>query len=99
MNEDSFMNEIKNDEEHINSEIFNEYFGYQDPSFSVKDLIKANQTKNNEIVIQTIDSINKLENAVNKKEIPGNENPNKIIDIVEKVLEFNKEQKEKSLKY
>ena len=54
----------------------------------VEGLIKANQTKNSKIVNQTIDSINELKNAVNKKEIPGNENPNKITDIVEKILEF-----------
>ena len=54
----------------------------------VEGLIKANQTKNSKIVNQTIDSINELKNAVNKKEIPENENPNKIIDIVEKILEF-----------
>ena len=54
----------------------------------VEGLIKANQTTNSKIVNQTIDSINELKNAVNKKEIPENENPNKIIDIVEKILEF-----------
>ena len=54
----------------------------------VEGLIKANQTKNSKIVNQTIDSINELKNVVNKKEIPENENPNKIIDIVEKILEF-----------
>ena len=54
----------------------------------VEGLIIANQTKNSKIVNQTIDSINELKNAVNKKEIPENENPNKIIDIVEKILEF-----------
>ena len=54
----------------------------------VEGLIKANQTKNSKIVNQTINSINELKNAVNKKEIPENENPNKIIDIVEKILEF-----------
>ena len=72
----------------------------------VEGLIKANQTKNSKIVNQTIDSINELKNAVNKKEIPGNENPNKITDIVEKILEFklknffnNINKKEQNLKY
>ena len=76
-----------------NSEIFNDYFGYKNPSFSAEDLIKAFQTKNNEFLYQTIDSINELRNSVIKKEIPKNENPNKIIDIVEKILEFNNQQK------
>ena len=36
-----------------------------------------------------IDSLN----AINKKRIPENENPNKIVDIVEKILGFNKQHK------
>ena len=36
-----------------------------------------------------------LRNGVNRKEVPHNENPNKIIDIVEKILHFNKQQKHK----
>ena len=30
---------------------------------------------------------------IKKKKIPGNGNPDKLIDIVEKILGFNKEQK------
>ena len=30
---------------------------------------------------------------INIKKIPENENPNKIVDIVEKFLDFNKQQK------
>ena len=74
INEDFFVNEIKNDKK-TDNEIFNEYFGYQNPSFLVKDLIKANQTKNNGIVNQTVDSNNELRNSVIKKRIPKNENP------------------------
>ena len=33
-----------------------------------------------------------------KKEIPGNENPSKTVDIVEKILYFNKQQKVKGIK-
>ena len=68
INGNFFMNEIKDDEKNINSELFNEYFGYQNPSFQVKDLIKANQTN------QTIDSANELRNSIIKKRIPENEN-------------------------
>ena len=42
--------EIRNDKENINSGIFREYFRYQNPSFLAKDLLKANQIKNPEIV-------------------------------------------------
>ena len=55
VNEDSFINEIINNEKSISSEIFNEYFGYQNPSFLAKDFIKTDQSKNKQIVKQTID--------------------------------------------
>ena len=99
INEDSFINEVINDEKDINNKIFNEYFGYQNPSFLAKDLIKTNQSKNKQIVKKTIDSINDLKNSNIRKEIPVNENPNKIIGFVEKILEFNSQQKEQYLKY
>ena len=35
---------------------------------------------------------------VNKKMSPGNENPGKVADIVEKSLEYSKQQKGKGLK-
>ena len=35
---------------------------------------------------------------INRKKILKNENPNKIIDIVEKILKFNKKQKGKGLR-
>ena len=34
-----------------------------------------------------------LRNTINNKKIPENENPNKIVDIVEKIFGFNKQQK------
>ena len=36
-----------------------------------------------------------LRNSINSKEIPENENPKKIVNIVEKILNFNKQQKGK----
>ena len=72
---ENFVNEIRNDEENINSVIFSEYFGYQNPSFLAG--YKNNQMKN-----KTIYSMNQLRNAVIRKEILKNENPNKIIDVV-----------------
>ena len=36
-----------------------------------------------------------LWNTIIKKEIPENENPNKIVDIVEKIIDFDKQQKGK----
>ena len=36
-----------------------------------------------------------LKNSANRKEIPKNENPEKIVDIVENILDFNDQQKSK----
>ena len=38
-----------------------------------------------------------LINVINKKEIPENENPTKVVNIVEKILDFYKQQKGKEL--
>ena len=39
----------------------------------------------------------KFKKDINTKSIPENENPNKIVNIVEKIFKFNKEQKGKEL--
>ena len=39
-----------------------------------------------------------LRNAINKKEICEHKNPNKLVNIVQKILDFNKRQKDKGLK-
>ena len=39
-----------------------------------------------------------LRNAINKKEICEHKNPNKLVHIVQKILDFNKRQKGKGLK-
>ena len=93
VNEDSFVNEIINYEKGISSERFNEYFRCQNPSILAKDSIKTDQSKNKQIVKETIDSINKLESSIINKEIPENENLKNIIDIVENIIEFDNQQK------
>ena len=69
--------------------MFSEYFEYQNPLLLAKDLIKTDQSNSKQIVKQTINSINKLKNYAIKKQILKNENPNKLVNIVEKILEFN----------
>ena len=39
-----------------------------------------------------------LRNAIITKEIPENEDPNNIVDIVQQFLDFNKQQKGKEIK-
>ena len=43
-----------------------------------------------------VDLLNK--ETLSLKKIPENENPKKIIDIVKKILDFNKQQKGKGIK-
>ena len=98
INEDSFINEIKNMKKSINSEIFDEDFWCQNPSFLAKDLIKTDKSKNKRIDKQSIDSINKLKSSIIKKETPKIENQNKMIDVVEKILEYSNQKKGTGLK-
>ena len=77
----------------MNEQIFREYFNYHSPSFLVKDLYEDEQNENDKIVKNLNKSLINLRNSINGKEVPKNENPNKIFDIVEKILGFNKQQK------
>ena len=88
----NFISVIKNDLKNKNSEIFNEYFGYLTP-FLLADLFKVNHVKSNQTVNHSNNSINELKNSIIKIKNPKNENPNKVIDIVEKTLKFNNQQK------
>ena len=74
------------------------YFGillYQNPLLLAKDLLRAKQPKNKQLVNNTNDELIAFKNTIIKKEIPENENQNKIVDIVEKILDFNKQQQGK----
>ena len=89
------FNEWVNEKETgINSEIFQRYFKYQRPSDMMKNLYRINDKyKNNGLVNVIKSGLNDLKNETEnmseeEKEI---EKPNEIIDTVEKILEFNKE--------
>ena len=43
------------------------------------------------------DALIDLRNAANKKEIYENESPDKVVNIIEKILDFNKQQKDKGI--
>ena len=45
------------------------------------------------IVNRANNALTKLRNAVNGKQILKNENPEKVIDIAEEILNFNEQQK------
>ena len=50
----------------------------------IKDLYEKNQINSHRIVKDLNESLVDLRNSVNSKEIPKNENPNKLIDNAEK---------------
>ena len=90
----NFNERINRKETGINSEIFQKHFSFQKPSEMLKSVCKTNDIKKNSKLVNVIksglsDSKNKIENMrEEEKEI---EKPSEIIDIVEKILEFNKQ--------
>ena len=84
-------------ERNINDEIFWNNFKYQNPLFLAKDLIRANEAKNKQLVKNINNGFVNLRKAIVRKEIPENKKPNKMVNTVEKILNFNKQQKGKTL--
>ena len=56
------------------------------------------QAKNEQLVNNINDIMIDLWNAIIKIEVPENENPNKIVDIAQNILDINKQQKGKGIK-
>ena len=63
----------------------------------LRDLYNSSRSINEKIVNRVNNVLIDLSNAVNRTEISENENPDKIVDIVEEILKFNKQQKENGL--
>ena len=81
--------------------MFREYFKYQDPDSILKDLNSTRNTERNNIQVALIrgaltDFNNKI-NSVSENEIRF-EQPHEILNIVEKILEFNRQQSGQGLK-
>ena len=53
--------------------------------FQLKDLISTKQAWNEQLVNNVNDKLIYLRSTIIKNEIPGNENPNKRVDIIEKI--------------
>ena len=84
------MNEIIANEKDINHEVFWNRLKYQDPLFLAKYLITATEAKNGQLVNNANDGLIDFKKAINRKEILENENSKKIVNIVEKILDFKK---------
>ena len=81
----------------INSEMFQEYFKNGRPSDLLKDLYRINDKKKSSKLVDVIKSgLSDLKNEtknMDEKE-KETEKPNEIIDVVEEILEFNKQKQE-----
>ena len=92
------LKQIIDEEIDINDDLFNKYFSFQRPSDMLMLLNKTNDTEKN----------NKLDNLIHiglkdlKEETKKmsaakieNEDPESIVEIVEKILKFNKQNQQK----
>ena len=82
---------ITNVEKNINEQTKN-FFFYQTPSFLAQKLYNSNQNINDEIVKHINNSLIELKKHINVKTIRESENPYKKVDIVKKILDFDKQQ-------
>ena len=94
---ENFFKKINNEEKNVNQQIFREYFNYQSPSFPLKDLYEYNKNDNYITIKYLNESLINLRTIFNKKGIPKNENPKKVVNIFGKILDYNKHQKGKGL--
>ena len=56
-------------------------------------LYDNDEIKNDEIIKNINNRLIELRNSINSKEIPENENPKKVVNIVEKIIDFSKKRK------
>ena len=84
----------KKKKKNINNELFNNYFDYVKPDNTFKRLRDSSDERNKDMVESINKKLTKMKNIV--KNVPKDtvskiEENEKIIDIVERILEFNRE--------
>ena len=82
----------------VDIEIFNGNFKCQNPTYLLNDLYEADKAKNEKIVNHVNDALIDLRNAINRKQIPENENACKVIGVIEETFNFNNKKLQKELK-
>ena len=76
------MNEIIANKKGINDEIFWNYWKHQNHRFQQKiDFIRSTEPKNKKLVNNDNNELINLRSTTNRKGIPDNENPKKMINI------------------
>ena len=97
-----FMNLIKSKENIMNNELVSKYFYAQNPRILLKQMQDSKNIprKNKMLVSITKSGLGDLKNEIKKmtEDEIKTEKPNEIVDIVEKILEFNEQQEGKGLK-
>ena len=89
-----FNDWVNRKETGINSEIFQKHFSFQRSSDMLKALYTTNIKKKNNKLVNVINSrLSDLKNEMENlgEEEKETEKPNELIDVVEKILEFNKQ--------
>ena len=81
--------------------MFREHFNYEDPDSMLEDLNNTKNAKRNNIQTTLINNaLTDFKNRINsmcENEIRF-EQPNEMVNIVEKILEFNRQQQRQGLK-
>ena len=93
----NLMNLINKEETNRNSELFRKHFSFQRPSEILKAVYTPNNRMKNEKLVNVVKSgLSDLKNEI--EEISDDEieieKPDKIADIVEKIIEFNRQNRE-----
>ena len=86
---------INKKKENINNELFNHYFGYLNPIIMLERLRNDESDEKNKDLVESINKkLTKMKNIVKnvpKDKVSRVEENEKIIDIVERILELNSE--------
>ena len=97
-NFDELNKQIIKEETEINEELFKKHFHFQTTTAMLKYSYNLNdRNKNNKLLDIIKSGLSDLKNKIKKmsKDEIKNEKPRKIVDIVEKILEFNKQNQER----
>ena len=88
---------INKKETDINKELFKKHFNFQRPSSMLKDIYEINDREKNNKLVSVINSgLKDLKKGIEEmsKEERENKKPDKIVEIVEEILKFNKQNQE-----
>ena len=94
----AFNKLINKKETGINKELFKKHFNFQRPSSMLKDLYQINDREKNNKLVSVINSgLKDFKEKIKKmpKEEKEIENPRLIVQIVEEILKFNKQNQQK----